>query len=245
MKRMMRRPEFCIAAILLSAGSCLWFSTALAHPGPLDANGGHYEFGGTNYHCHDLLCIQPGPSGRDSGFFDPVGRDQRYNEDEWMLYPGSAQDCRSIRHTILVLTSKVPVTFTNPRQCEVRTGQWVDEYTGKRFEVAAQLELDHIIPRRYAHNHGGDRWQPQRKYEFSNDPMNLIMVERSEARRKRDRGPSSYLPREEYQCQYAQQWNAIAEKYRLRLAASDRNRISKILEGCGDQRSPESVQDIR
>jgi endonuclease I len=125
------------------------------------------------------------------------------------------------------------VRFTNPRNCEVRTGEWFDEYTGETFTVAAQIDLDHVIPLRYAHNQGGDAWPAEKKIAFANDPANLVLTERGELRKKGDRGPSRYLPREEYRCDYARQWLAIAEKYDLRLASQDNNRITLLLRDCG------------
>ena len=110
----------------------------------------------------------------------------------------------------------------------MRTGQWLDEYTGETFEVAVKIEVDHVIPRMYAHTHGGDRWMPEQKLQFSNDPLNIMLVERREIRRKRDRGPSRYLPRDEFQCEYVNLWNQISEKYNLQLSASDRSTISRI-----------------
>ena len=219
----------------------LWPAAGSAHPGPLDDNGGHYD--GPSYHCHIGGCEQPDTftrGSRDSFFFDPQSRDRFFNEADWTLFEGNSSNCRSIRQTMLVMTSRDLVRFTNPRECEVRLGEWLDEYTGKRFQVANQLELDHIIPRRYAHNQGGDRWPAGKKFEFSNDPQNLILVERREARRKGDRGPSGYLPREEYQCDYVRQWQAIADKYDLRLDNRDSNRVLIILRGCGEDR-----EDVR
>ena len=64
--------------------------------------------------------------------------------------------------------------------------------------------------------------------------MNLILTERSEIRRKGERGPTRYLPRDEYQCDYVRQWLAIAEKYDLRIANGDKNRITVILRDCGE-----------
>ena len=211
-------------------------ANSLAHPGPVDENGGHYD--GSSYHCHMSLCEQPDTftrSGRDSFFFDPNSRDKYYNEADWPFDEDFDGDCQNTRNEILVVTSRAPVRYTNPRNCEARTGEWFDEYTGKTFNVAAQIDLDHIIPLRYAHNQGADRWPPNKKVAFANDPMNLILTERSEIRRKGERGPTRYLPREEYQCDYVRQWLAIAEKYDLRLANGDRNRITVILRDCGEE----------
>lgn len=220
---------------LLIGASYVLASYALAHPGPTDENGGHYD--GSSYHCHMSQCDQPDTftrNGRDSFFFDPRSREKFYNEADWPFDEDFDGDCQSTRHEILVATSRAPVRFTNPRNCEARTGEWFDEYTGKTFTVAAQIDLDHIIPLRYAHNQGGDRWPQNKKVAFANDPMNLILIERSEIRRKGERGPTRYLPRDEYRCDYVRQWLAIAEKYDLRLANGDKNRITVILRDCGE-----------
>jgi len=209
-------------------------SMTLAHPGSLDLNGGHYM--GSSYHCHLTPCEMPDTftrGGYDSIFNDSRDREIFFNEDDWRFEEDFDGDCQSTRQEMLILTSRDTVRYTNPRNCVVRTGEWFDEYTGKTFTVAAQLELDHIIPRMYAHTHGGDRWPPGMKLQFSNDPLNLMLVERREVRRKNQRGPDRYLPpREEFHCQYARAWEAIAEKYDLRLETRDRNRIVRVLREC-------------
>lgn len=218
-----------ISALVVS----FYGSVAHAHPGPLDENGGHYN--GGSYHCHLGQCDQPDTfsrSGRDSFFFDPNSRSKYFNIVDWPFDEDFDGDCQVTRTEILVATSRTPILYTNPRNCEARTGEWFDEYTGKVFTVAAQIDLDHIIPLRYAHNAGGDRWPPNKKIAFANDPMNLLLSERSEIRKKSDKGPSRYLPREDYRCDYARQWEAIAKKYDLRLASRDRNRILSILKTC-------------
>jgi hypothetical protein len=221
---------------LMISASCVMASQSQAHPGPLDENGGHYN--GGSYHCHMSVCEQPDTftrNGRDSFFLDPRSRDKFYNEADWPFDEDFDGDCQNTRNEILVATSRTPVRYTNPRNCEARTGEWFDEYTGETFTVAAQIDLDHIIPLRYAHNQGGDRWPLNKKVAFANDPMNLILTERSEIRRKGERGPTRYLPRDEYQCAYVRQWLAIAEKYDLRLANGDKNRITVILRDCTEE----------
>lgn len=220
---------------LLTAG--LLFGPALAaHPGNLDLNGGHYY--GPSYHCHMRGCEQPDTFSinrrpRDGIMTDTRSREKFFNEDDWDFEQDYDGDCQSTRQEMLVLTSRQTVSFTNPRNCVVRTGEWLDEYTGKVFTVAVQLEVDHIIPRLYAHSHGGDRWSAQKKLQFANDPMNLMLVEKREQRRKQDRGPTRYLPpREEFHCQYARTWEAIADKYDLQLASRDRAEIGRIIRDC-------------
>lgn len=229
------------ATALLLVFCVLRAPALLAHPGPLDENGGHYD--GMSYHCHLPGCQMPDTftrgGRRDSLMHDPMTRNRFFNVADWPLFEGNANNCRSIKHELLVITSRSPVSFTNPRECEVRTGEWLDVYTGRTFTVASQMELDHIIPPRYAHNQGGDRWPPQKKFAFANDPANLVLTDRSETRRKNDRGPSGWLPREEYQCDYARQWLELADKYDLQLNTRDQNRITVLQRSCpeDDRRS--------
>ena len=214
----------------------LWLPTQLlGHAGNTDLNGGHYW--GQSYHCHMTGCEMPdtfdfGRRSRDSLLTDYRRREKFFNEDDWSFEEDFDGDCQSTRQEMLILTSRSNVRYTNPRNCVVRTGQWLDEYTGETFEVAVKIEVDHVIPRMYAHTHGGDRWMPEQKLQFSNDPLNIMLVERREIRRKRDRGPSRYLPRNEFQCEYVNLWNQISEKYNLQLSASDRSTISRIKADC-------------
>ena len=214
----------------------LWLPTQLlGHAGNTDLNGGHYW--GQSYHCHMTACEMPdtfdfGRRSRDSLLTDYRRREKFFNEDDWSFEEDFDGDCQSTRQEMLILTSRSNVRYTNPRNCVVRTGQWLDEYTGETFEVAVKIEVDHVIPRMYAHTHGGDRWMPEQKLQFSNDPLNIMLVERREIRRKRDRGPSRYLPRNEFQCEYVNLWNQISEKYNLQLSASDRSTISRIKADC-------------
>ncbi len=214
----------------------LWFPIQLfGHGGNLDLNGGHYW--GQSYHCHMTACEMPdtfdfGRRSRDSLLTDYRKREKFFNEDDWSFEQDFDGDCQSTRQEMLVITSRSDVRYTNPRNCVVRTGEWLDEYTGKVFEVAVKLEVDHVIPRMYAHTHGGDRWMPEKKLQFANDPLNIMLVERREVKRKRDRGPSRYLPRDEFQCEYINLWDQISDKYNLQLSASDRSTISRMRDDC-------------
>lgn len=208
---------------------------AQAHPGSLDLNGGHYF--GPSYHCHMTGCsipdtFDPMRRRRDGVMTNYRDRERFFNEDDWPFEEDFDRDCQSTRQEMLILTSKTEVRYTNPRNCVVRTGEWLDEYTGKTFTVAVQIDIDHVIPRMYAHTHGGDRWMPEKKIQFSNDPLNLMLIDKQEIRRKRDRGPSRYMPRDDFQCEYAQLWEVIAEKYDIQLESSDRNEIRRVLEAC-------------
>jgi len=228
-----------LSKLLLIAGPTTWLAimptVASGHAGSTDINGGHYY--GNSYHCHMRGCEMPdsfgiGRRSRDSLLTDYRSREKFFNEDDWSFEEDFDQDCQSTRQEMLILTSRAEVKYTNPRNCIARTGEWLDEYTGEIFIVAVKVDIDHVIPRMYAHTHGGDRWLPEKKLTFSNDPMNIMLVEKREIRRKRDRGPDSYLPRDEFQCEYVRLWEALADKYDIQLGTRDRSAISRILRDC-------------
>ena len=229
---MLKKP--CLLA-LKTLSLWLFPSMLFGHAGGLDINGGHYY--GASYHCHVTACEMPdtfnvGRIGRDSLLTDYRDREKFYNEDDWSFEEDFDGDCQSSRQEMLILTSRTEVKYSNPRNCVVRTGEWLDDYTGEVFTIAVQIDIDHVIPRMYAHTHGGDRWMPEKKLMFANDPLNMMLVEKREIRRKRDRGPNRYLPRKEFRCEYVQLWEAIAEKYSLQLESRDVSTIGRIKKDC-------------
>ncbi|MES2623735.1 MAG: DUF1524 domain-containing protein [Pseudomonadota bacterium] len=214
---------------------------AQAHEGKsYDMNGGHYDDGGF-YHCHQDGCVETASRNQfRSRGMNRADFDIFYNPEDWPYWQ-LAEGCKTIRTVVLETTSKVPVTWTNPRQCEIREGLWVDEYTGEEFTRAAQMEIDHIIPPQYANATNGYRWDYDKRVGFANDPYNLIPVSRETHRKKRERGIGDWEPREDFACEYAQNWRDVAEKYDLDLFGEDSSRIKKVMEGC-EPTAPAAVE---
>ena len=202
-----------------------------------DLNGGHYDSSGF-YHCHLDGCRETvSRNSYRSRALNRNDRDIYYNPDDWPYWQ-LAEGCKTIRTVILETTSKVPVTWTNPRQCEIREGLWVDEYTGEEFTRAAQMEIDHIIPPQYADASNGYQWDYNKRAQFANDPYNLIPIGRETHRKKRERGIGDWQPREDFSCDYAKNWREIADKYDLDLFAQDTSRINKVMENCDTDAAP-------
>ncbi len=213
--------------------------TAQAHiEKQYDKNGGHWDDYG-QYHCHLDGCVETSNRNgfRSRVFSSPRDMELYYLQEDWEYWQ-LASGCKTVRTMVLEQTSKVPVTWTNPRQCEIREGLWVDEYTGEEFTRAGALEVDHIIPPMYANATNGYQWDYGKRVAFANDPFNLIPVSRETHRKKRDRGIASWEPREEFVCEYASTWKQVAEKYDLDLFARDTSRINKTMEECGEDVGP-------
>lgn len=215
-------------------GMLLLATTASAHDTkPYDQNGGHFDNGGF-YHCHLAGCVQaPSRNQYRSRAFSPSDMDKFYLQDDWPYWLSPDGSCKTMRTIVLESTSKVPVTYSNPRQCEVREGLWVDEYSGEEFTRAAALEIDHIIHPKYANASNGYSWDYNTRAQFANDPVNLIPVGRETARKKRQRSIGEWRPRAEFECEYARNWKQVSDKYKLDLFARDTSRVNTILERCG------------
>lgn len=149
-----------------------------------------------------------------------------YERSAWRHWGDFDGDCQNGRHELLIITSLVPVTFTNDKNCIVATGVWVGPYTGQVFTLATELEIDHIIPLSYAHQHGGESWSPLLKKVFANDPDNILVTKANANSSKGDRGPSEYMPPlVSFRCEYIRRWRFLLAKYEIEPDPADREVI--------------------
>lgn len=156
-----------------------------------------------------------------------------YNRSDWGGWQDYDRDCQNTRHELLISRSLVAVAFTSDTGCYVSDGAWQGPFTGRVFIEARQVDVDHIIALRYAHEHGGADWPPLLKTVFANDPENLLIVERGENRSKGWRGPSGYMPPDQgYHCEYARLWLHLLRKYELDAPAADKLAVAGTLSVC-------------
>ena len=162
-------------------------------------------------------------------------RDQQYRREDYLVrWPDSDNDCQNLRHELLVRESLSDVTFTNSHNCVVSAGVWFDPYTEMQLNQASDLDVDHVIPLAYAHEHGGDAWSNKKKKAFATDQDNLLLVDDYENSVKGSKGPSEYLPAKGFHCEYLSIWKRMAEKYSIELDEADRAVIAETQPRCGD-----------
>lgn len=122
-------------------------------------------------------------------------------------------------------------------ECRAQSGTWLDPFTGKEYTDSSQMDLDHVLPLRYAASHGGFKWDEDRKTEFANDKVHLLLVGASPNRAKGAKGPSEWMPDDKsFHCDYAKIWVDTADKYsdsNFGLAKADKESLAKTLESCG------------
>ena len=162
-----------------------------------------------------------------------VSASSSYQRDEYISsWVDEDGDCQNLRHEMLIRHSQLEVTFTNSDRCTVSTGRWLDPYLGKVITMASDLDVDHVIPLAYAHANGAAAWSMTKKQSFAIDEANLLLVDDGENQFKGAKGPSEYLPRKEFRCNYVQIWQLVATKYKLELPATDRRVLLSISTEC-------------
>ena len=164
-----------------------------------------------------------------------VSASSSYQRDEYISsWVDEDGDCQNLRHEMLIRHSQLEVTFTNSDRCTVSTGRWLDPYLGKVITMASDLDVDHVIPLAYAHANGAAGWSRTKKQSFAIDETNLLLVDDSENQFKGAKGPSEYLPRKEFQCDYVKIWQIVSTKYNLELPTKDLRVIRRILAECAN-----------
>ena len=82
--------------------------------------------------------------------------------------------------------------------------------------MASNVDVDHLVPLKHAHDHGGSTWSLEEKSKFANDPENLIITNRKYNRQKGSKDIVEWLPIDRcYACKYMKQWFKIKTKYNL------------------------------
>lgn len=97
---------------------------------------------------------------------------------------------------------------------------WTCKYSGLPVVKSSSVDVDHIIPLKYAHTHGAYKFTASKKKAFANDTLNLVETSMRENRSKGDHGPSKYMPAQN-RCFYVSRWFAVASKYKLKLDKQD------------------------
>lgn len=156
-----------------------------------------------------------------------------YDRGEWPHWLDNDKDCQNTRHEILIQTSIKAVSFKSERQCNVLSGEWYDPYSSETFTISKDLDLDHIVPLKFAHGRGGSSWSRKQKAIFANDRDNLILAQASLNRQKGAKGISDWLPpNHQYRCEYITHFNRVMDKYNLTYIPSEQRIVNRLVKAC-------------
>lgn len=159
-----------------------------------------------------------------------------YDRRAWPHWSDEDQDCLDTRNEVLLRDSVSGVGFADDRGCLVSEGEWEDPYTGKILTMLRNVQVDHLVPLKNAHDSGGFAWSRQRRIEYANDlgfRFHLLAVSGTENRKKGARGPDEWKPpNKAFWCQYAQAWATIKQVWNLRSTAAEREALRDMLVTC-------------
>ena len=159
-----------------------------------------------------------------------------YNRSQWKHWTDEDGDCQDARQEALISESLVEVTFESERQCRVETGRWYGAFTGAYIEAPGDLDIDHLVPLKNAHDSGGWAWSAARKQEYANhlgDPGHLIAVTKGANRSKGAKGPEEWRPPDEgYWCQYAMDWTEVKMEWGLTMTQRETEAVIEMLDTC-------------
>jgi outer membrane protein OmpA-like peptidoglycan-associated protein/arsenate reductase-like glutaredoxin family protein len=124
-------------------------------------------------------------------------------------------DCQNTRHELLQEVSLAPITLA-PSNCTVVSGKWYDPYSGKTLTDAEQVDVDHLVPLKWAWDRGASAWGAEKREAFANDSANLMVVDKGINREKGANGPLDWLPpKADYRCQYVRHFREVISSYQI------------------------------
>ena len=149
-------------------------------------------------------------------------------------------DCQNTRAEVLLVETKVQVTYTSSRRCTVATGHWYSAYDGARWTDASEVDIDHLVPLKESWESGALEWTAQRRTDYANDlglPDSLVAATDEVNQSKGDRDPDEWLPpRAAAHCSYAIRWVKVKYRWWLALDRAEHDRLAQILSGdCGSR----------
>lgn len=88
-------------------------------------------------------------------------------------------DCQNSRAEALIATSSTTVRFATDRECRVVTGRWISPFTGNVIQNTSDIDIDHVVPLKWAWERGARGWPQAKRERFANDMVNLWPIELS------------------------------------------------------------------
>lgn len=147
----------------------------------------------------------------------------KYERSAWTHWIDQDKNCFDTRQEILKARSEIPPEIKKTRsKCSVVSGLWSDYYFDEKLRRASEIDIDHIVPLKHAHDSGASGWSSEQKAEFANDPENLVITNKSYNRKKGSKSLDRWLPVDiAYACKYYDDWMKIKKKYNLEVSQEE------------------------
>jgi hypothetical protein len=129
--------------------------------------------------------------------------------------------------------------------CIVASGVLKDPYTLKTIsfvrgvKTSLAVQIDHVVAVSDAWQKGAQQISSQQRYNFYNDPLNLLAVDGPTNSSKGDGDAATWLPPNKgYRCAYVARQVAVKAKYKLWVTTAEKAAIAGVLAKCPKQPLP-------
>ncbi|WP_052710109.1 DUF1524 domain-containing protein [Azospirillum thiophilum] len=158
-----------------------------------------------------------------------------YEREAWPHWLALDGGCLNAREKVLIRDSRRPATL-DAKGCTVKSGEWIDLYTGERFTDPQMVDIDHRVPLEEAYSSGGHEWSRERRAAYANDtsdPLTLLAASREANRAKGSKGPEEWLPpKRDGICLYVADWILVKARWELSMDERERVTVGNILADC-------------
>lgn len=143
---------------------------------------------------------------------------EEFDDDDCPSYRSVTKDYQYSSNTDLVI--------------EQTLGGFYSPYDDIWYDEATDVDIDHIVARKEAHESGLCKETPEVRYEFANDLLNLTLstpsVNRNE---KSDKDAADWLPQYN-KCWYVFTVIQVKKKYKMSVDSEERDAMQEVLENC-------------
>lgn len=139
----------------------------------------------------------------------------------------------------------------NEDLCTVMSGTLQqDPYTNKTIfftrgkDTSDDIQIDHVVALSDAWQKGAQDLSVQERFDFANDPLNLLAVDGPTNMFKGDADASEWLPDTDYRCRYVARQIAVKIKYSLWATQAELNAFKRVLHSCPNQELPSLEESL-
>lgn len=141
----------------------------------------------------------------------------------------------------------VEYRYRSDSSCIIESGTLQDPYTGKTISfirgvsTSLAVQIDHVVALSDAWQKGAQKLTAFERYQFYNDPLNLLAVDGPANSQKSDSDAASWLPsNKSFRCKYVARQIAVKLKYGLWVTEAEHQSMRRVLEACPKQAIPNS-----
>lgn len=131
-------------------------------------------------------------------------------------------------------------------ECVVLTGILNDPYTATQIsfqrgqQTSTAVQIDHVVALSDAWQKGAQQLSEEQRWQFANDPYNLLAVDGPANQHKSDGDAATWLPANKgFRCEYVARQIGVKQKYSLWVTQAEHDAMATVLSSCPDQRKPE------